>query len=133
MTNQYMTDWAQAQYDLDSGHAASLAAGHEQAAALLRNLPATLIAAGGTQYLYATQGDDAGRAAAVDTWAAAHHVTARHRDGIGYCAELPCGAYSVMAVAISEKREGGDVAGSVAAIRSAAAEVSARIQAGAAA
>ena len=61
MINQYATDWAQDQHNADGGHAASIASAHERVAPILRNLPDNLIAAGGTQYLYAAQGADGER------------------------------------------------------------------------
>ncbi len=104
MPNQYGTTWAQQQHDADGGLAASLASSHEQVAPVLRNLPDNLVAAGTDQYLYAIKGTDAERHAAIDAWAAAHHVTAEHREGIGYYAKISLGAISVLAIAIPEKR-----------------------------
>jgi hypothetical protein len=109
--------------EADGGFAASLAVAHEQVAPVLRNLPDNLIAAGGTQYLYATQGTDAERQAAVDDWAAAHHVKAGDRDGIGYCAEVTFGPYSCMAVATPDRSAAGYIVGRRADIQDAAAEV----------
>ena len=103
MPNQYMTNWAQAQPDADGGFAASLASSHEQAANALRNLPDNLMAVPTDQYVFATKGTDEERRAAVDAWAAAHHVTAGYqRDR--YCAKVLLGLIPCVAIAIPEKR-----------------------------
>ena len=103
MTNAYGTTWAQQQHDADGGLAASIASSHEQTANALRNLPDDLMAVTTDQYLFATKGTDEERHAAVDAWAAAHHVTAGYRDG-RYCAKVQLGLIPCVAIAIPEKR-----------------------------
>ena len=103
MTNAYGTTWAQQQHDADGGLAASIASSHEQTANALRNLPDDLMAVTTDQYLFATKGTDEDRRAAVDAWAAAHHVTAGYRDG-RYCAKVLLGLIPCVAIAIPEKR-----------------------------
>lgn len=93
------TDYQRRQHAADGGFAAALASGHERAAAVLRNLPGDLMAVAAEQYAFATQGTEGDRRAAVDAWAAAHHVTAGLRDGIGYSARLACGPLTVTVIA----------------------------------
>jgi hypothetical protein len=97
--NDPYTDHQRQQHDADGGFAASLAAGHERAATVLRNLPDDLIAVATTQFLFAVKGGYEDREAAVDAWAAAHHVEAGWVDGTGYCARLECGPLAVVVIA----------------------------------
>lgn len=97
--NDSYTDWQRRQHDADGGFAAALASGHERAATVLRNLPDTLLAVATEQYVYAATGYYDDRKAAVDAWAAAHHVAARWVDGTGYCARLACGPLAVVVIA----------------------------------
>jgi hypothetical protein len=96
--NDSYTDWQRRQHDADGGFAAALASGHERAATVLRNLPDNLLAVATTQYVFAATGYYDDRKAAVDAWAAAHHVTAGWLDGTGYCARLE-GPLTVVVIA----------------------------------
>jgi hypothetical protein len=103
MPNQYMTDWAQAQHDADGGFAATLAAGHAKIAADLRDHAGDLMPVAADQYLFATQGTDDDRRAAVDAWAADHHVTAGWDDRFGYHAKVMFGPMSEVAMVVRER------------------------------
>lgn len=94
-----LTDAERRQHAADGGYAASLACGHEKAAAVLRNLPETLTAVATEQYVFATQGSYEDRRAVVDAWAAAHHVTAGLDPRLGYAARLVCGPLAVVVIA----------------------------------
>lgn len=96
--NDPYTDAERRQHAAD-GYAASLACGHEQAAAVLRNLPETLTAVATEQYVFATQGSTEDRRAVVDAWAEAHHVKAGLDPRLGYAARLVCGPLAVVVIA----------------------------------
>lgn len=97
--NDPYTDWQRRQHAADGGYAASLAVGHEKAAAVLRNLPPDLTAVATEQYAYAVTGTDEDRRAAVDAWAKAHHVPAAWHPLLGYAARLQCGPLAVVVIA----------------------------------
>lgn len=97
--NDSYTDAERRQHAADGGYAASLAVGHEKAAAILRNLPPDLTAVATEQYAYAVTGTDEDRRAAVDAWARAHHVRSGMVPGLGYAARLQCGPLAVVVIA----------------------------------
>jgi hypothetical protein len=89
------------QYDEDSGLAARIAVAHEKTAAELRNLPENLMATpAAPTYLFAMTGTAEERRAAVDAWAARHHVTAGWELGIGYSARVQNGPSAWLAMAL---------------------------------
>jgi hypothetical protein len=88
------------QHDNDGGLSATLAVDHEKIAAELRNLPEPLMPAVHGQYLFAMTGTAEERHAAVDAWAARHHVTAKWELGVGYCARAPLGRSEMAALAL---------------------------------
>ena len=94
------TDWQRGQHDEDGGLALQLAADRERIAAELRHLPEPLMPAAHDQILLAMAGTAGERQAAVDAWAARHHVTAGWVLGLGYCARVPLAKSDLLAVAL---------------------------------
>ena len=88
------------QHEEDGGLAGQLAADRERIAAELRNLPEPLMPAAHDQILLAMAGTAEERQAAVDAWAARHHVTATWVLGLGYCARVPLAKSDLLAVAL---------------------------------
>ena len=98
-TDSY-TDRERRHHTADGGFTAALAIAHQVIAAECRDLPEGLLAAGANQYFYAVTGTIEERHAAVDAWAARHHVPAGWNSDLGYyCARVSLGASSMMAVA----------------------------------
>ena len=87
------------QHEDDGGLSARLAIAHEKTATELRNLPETLMPVAPNQYFFAMVGTAEERRAAVDAWAARHHVTATWQLGLGYCAHVP-GEITMTAMAL---------------------------------
>jgi hypothetical protein len=119
------------QYEADGGLSARLAVAHEHAATEVRNLPENLMPATVAQHFYAMQGTAEERRAAVDAWAARHHVTAKWLPGAGYCARVDDGPLSMIALALgtdapAEPDLAAYVAGRKTAIHAAVAEMQPR-------
>jgi len=127
-----MTPWAQAQHD-DGGYTATLAVTHEKIAADLREHAGDLMPVAADQYLFATKGTDEDRRAAIDAWAAEHHVTAGWDDRYGYHAKVMFGPMSEVAVAVTQESAASYVARRVEAIKAAARETVNAIMTGGAA
>ena len=96
--------YANRERDADGGYTATLAVTHEKIAADLRAHTGDLMPVAADQYLFATKGTDEDRRAAIDAWAAEHHVTAGWDDQFGYCAKVMFGPMSEVAVAVTEER-----------------------------
>jgi len=79
------------------------AASLEEAAKIVRESGA-LASIGHQVYLYAVDGTAGDRIAAVDAWAAGHHVQASSRPPLGYCAKVSLGSVPVWAVALPVRK-----------------------------
>ena len=89
--------------DADGGYTATLAVYHEQIARDLRTKTGDLMPVAADQYLFAAKGTDDDRRAAVDAWAADHHVTAGWDDRFGYHAKVMFGPMSEVAIVVRER------------------------------
>lgn len=87
------------QRDADGGFGLSTAIAHKLMADECHDLPENLIVASVNQYFFATLGTVEDRHAAVDAWAARHHVEAGWNTELGYCARVFIGSSSMMAIA----------------------------------
>lgn len=99
----FLTPYERLIRDADGGFGHRLAGDLERAAADLRLMTEPLMPTIVNTYLYATTGSDEERRAAVDAWAARHHVPAGWSETSGwYCARVATDTMTVMAIAVSE-------------------------------